>query len=176
MWPSPLLAIRAKPSHTFASLPRNKAPLPAAVSSAQAWITGSTQSQHRATARAICGLEASQMYAQIQTHTHTLHLRSHRQDLPGLLMKSQWPRQATSILLRNRTVGTMLDCSSWGALTAGSLVSSGYRQKHFPAVTIIQLITDHHGNICLAMEINQTYMPFNKKLFSLPKWILYPVV
>lgn len=73
MLPSTVQAAGAKPSHTFACVPRNKGLWPAAVSSAHAWISGATQSQRRATARAICGLQPcpNVQYALLSKHTHT---------------------------------------------------------------------------------------------------------
>lgn len=56
--------------------------------------------------------------------------------LPGVLMKSQCPKPAISILLRNRTVLVRFDsCILAGrcGFISFCVNSSGYKQKSFPA-------------------------------------------
>lgn len=56
-----------------------------------------------------------------------------KEPVPGLSIKSQRPRPPMSILFRKSTVDVMSDSRMWGRVSLGRGVSSGYRQKLFPA-------------------------------------------
>lgn len=78
--------------------------------------------------------ETDRLGTRIQPVTHQISAgRVCAPPPPGLSAKSQRRRPAISILLRKSTVEVMSESTICGRGSAGSGLSSGYRQKHLPA-------------------------------------------